>query len=265
VRKAQEADLDFIADLAEKGARRSLLAARRDKAMWTYELSGASQQNVNRLEFRVITTPEGAAIGFLAHPFFLWGETLALTIYELAPGISWQAVTPSVIRYLWQAGEEYAQAENKPHTAFRFSLGENHPAYQVAAHHLPRVHRRYAWYLRVPDLPAFLRLIAPVLEQRLAESPLFGHTGEIKIGFYRNGLLLKFQSGRLADIEPWKPEASNIGQAAFPGLTFLQILFGYRSLDELLYAFPDCYANLEVTPLLKALFPPQVSEIWPIQ
>ena len=51
----------------------------------------------------------------------------------------------------------------------------------------------------------------------------------------------------------------------FPELTFLQLLFGYRSLDELRYAFADCGAyGDEVNVVLNTLFPKQASLVWPI-
>jgi hypothetical protein len=46
---------------------------------------------------------------------------------------------------------------------------------------------------------------------------------------------------------------------------FLQLLFGYRSFEELEYAFADCYAdNNEATALLNILFPKQASNVWPV-
>jgi hypothetical protein len=44
----------------------------------------------------------------------------------------------------------------------------------------------------------------------------------------------------------------------------LQLLFGYRSLAELRYAFPDCWADEEPTLLLNALFPKQSSLVFPL-
>ncbi len=53
--------------------------------------------------------------------------------------------------------------------------------------------------------------------------------------------------------------------AMFPGLTFLQALFGCRSLPELEAAFPDCVVRgPEPRALLEALFPKQPSKVWPI-
>jgi hypothetical protein len=51
----------------------------------------------------------------------------------------------------------------------------------------------------------------------------------------------------------------------FPDLTFLQLLFGHRSLDELEAAFPDCVTRgQEVRALLQVLFPKAPSKVWPI-
>jgi len=68
LRPATEDDLAFIADLYQQGCWRSLVSCLRDEAIWRYELIGKSKDNVNRSDLRVIETPEGEAVGFLAHP-----------------------------------------------------------------------------------------------------------------------------------------------------------------------------------------------------
>jgi Acetyltransferase (GNAT) domain len=275
VRPAVEADLPFIAQVYEWGTRRYRIVCLRDEAMWRYELSGKSEENVNRLELRVIETAEGEPVGYLAHPPYLWGSMLAARAYELSPGASWLAVTPSVVRYLWAAGEAYAARERaEEFGAFAFWLGTEHPVYEVISDRLPLIRQPYAWYVRVPDLVGFVQHIAPVLERRLAESLLAGHSGKLTISFYRDGLRLVFDKGRLAGedmwtptiaAEPWVPTRDEDGDAAFPDLTFLQLLFGYRSLEDLRYAFADCWAaNGEARALLDALFPKQPSDVWPV-
>ncbi|MGD2206645.1 MAG: hypothetical protein PVH17_07690, partial [Anaerolineae bacterium] len=55
------------------------------------------------------------------------------------------------------------------------------------------------------------------------------------------------------------------GDAAFPDLVFLQLLFGYRSLEELKHSFADCWtSNGKARVLLEALFPKQPSDAWPV-
>jgi hypothetical protein len=152
-----------------------------------------------------------------------------------------------------------------PCAVSRSCWGSEHPAYEAGADGLPQGWPPYAWYLRLPDLPGFLRRVAPVLEQRLARSIAAGHSGELKLSFYRGGLRLVLADGRLTAIEPWQPSTEDGGNAAFPELTFLQLLFGHRSLDELRQAFPDCrIQGDEARGLLNALFPKQASNVWPI-
>ncbi len=53
--------------------------------------------------------------------------------------------------------------------------------------------------------------------------------------------------------------------AAFPDLTFLQLVFGYRTLEELRYAFADCWCDTDEARLvLEAIFPKQDSDVWAI-
>lgn len=267
VRPANVEDLLYIADLYARNSQRYLVSSVRDQAQWLYELSGRSQLNVNRSEMRVIATPTGEQVGFLVHPPYLWGNMMAATVYEIGPGLSWDSITPSVIRYLQVTGEALpVEQEGETWESFGFWLGSKHPVYEVLRERLPRVRSPYAWYLRVAELPGFLRHIAPVLEGRLQGSPLAGHCGELKITFYRSGLRLVFDQGRLAEAQAWQPTPmGHSGDAAFPGLTFLQLLFGYRSLDELKNAFPDCWTSSEtVHALLENLFPKQASNVWPL-
>jgi len=263
-RPAVPSDIALICRLYQEGCRRSLLSADRDVTMWHYELTGKSQNNCARSEIRVIETTDGVPVGFLSYPFFMAEEMITLDDLEIIPGASWNEVLPAVIRYLWQSGESLAAQKNKTMSSFAFSLGENHPAYKIAADKLPVSRRSYAWYLRVPNLAGFLRHIAPVLEKRLEESLFAPYSGEIKLGFYRTGLNLKFQKNRLLDVETWQPSTKDYGNAAFPGLTFTQLLFGHRDIDELMFAFPDCFVSDELKPILPVLFPRQPSNILPI-
>lgn len=267
LRAATEADLSFITQLYQQSTSRYLVNCVWDQDLWRYELNGRSLKNVNRSELRMIEALDGELVGFLAHPPFLWEESMAVVLYELKPGVSWLAVTPSVIRYLRSTGIAYAAQEKKNEfAAFYFNLGSEHPVYQAVTNRLPHVRNPYAWYLRVPDLVRFTQHIAPVLERRLAQS-VAGYSGELKLSFYRDGLRFVIEEGRLAQIEAWKPEPSaGSGDAGFPDLTFLQLLFGYRSFEELTHAFADCWFGKkdDGLVLLNAMFPKQASSVWPV-
>jgi hypothetical protein len=260
-------DIPFITRTFRNGSQRNLVRCEWDKDLFQYEIFGKSPQNINRLEFRIIEDKHGNPVGFIAHPAWTWGAMLPALLYELKEGISWGEVTPSVARYLFTTGEAYAaEKENKDFDAFGFWLGEQHPVYDVFGDRLPRVRKPYAWYIRVPDLPAFLRLISPVLEERLAGSAYAGHSGEYKLTFYRQGIRFVLEKGALTTIEAYHPEPQgHSGDAAFPELTFLKLLFGYRTLDEIKYAFPDCWTHDdEITGLLKSMFPKHNSSVWAV-
>ncbi len=274
IRPAQEADIGLIDRLYRQGCQRYALNCEWDESLWRYELLSKDPINGNRSELRVIESPDGQALGFLAHWARNWGNCLALSRFELLPGVSYGLVTPAVMRYLCKTGEAYAQAatvgtaktEAKPFGMVELSLGEEHPAYQAMPVVFSQKRRAYAWFIRVPDLAAFLRHIAPALEARLMNSAFAGHSGELKISFYRSGLLLGLEQGRLTKIEPWRPQPQgHSGDAAFPGLTFLHVLFGHRSLDEVRNMFVDCWCEHDTASgLLKAMFPKRVASLWPI-
>ena len=84
---------------------------------------------------------------------------MALTLYEITDQTAWTDVTPSVIRFLWQKGLEKAQEQDKTQKIFGFWLGETHPAYVAASDQLLRESKPYAYYMRVPDLAAFLNKV----------------------------------------------------------------------------------------------------------
>lgn len=263
LRPAADADIPFLSAVYTHAAQRGLLSALRNETQWRYEISGRSEKNVNRLVWNIIErVSDGEAVGFLAHPWFSWGISVPAMMYELKPGVSWLDVTPSVVRWLWDLGKTVCESEGKSRSAFTFALAGSHPVYEIMRDSLPRVREPYSWYMRVPDLPVFLKHIAPALEQQLENSLIPGYSGEIKLNFYNRGLRLTFENGKLMVVEPWQPDAKNWGDIAFPNLTFLQVLFGHRTLDELKSSYTDCWWNKDETRVLvNTLFPRKPSQV----
>jgi hypothetical protein len=261
LRTAVESDIPFLMEVSAHAAKRNLVVSVRGEALWRYELNGRSEKNVNRWVWEIIERSEtGEAAGFLAHPWFSWSISVPAQMFELKPGVSWLDVTPSVVRWLWELGRTVCESEGKTRSAFTFALAGSHPVYEVFRDSLPRVREPYCWYLRVPDLPGFICHIAPVLERRLDESLIPGFTGELKLSFYNNGLRLAFDLGKLITAELWMPDAKNGGDIAFPNLTFLQVVFGHRTLDELRRSYADCWwENDRARVLVSTLFPKKPS------
>jgi hypothetical protein len=264
VRPAGVADVPFVEDVDRSGRRRWLVSAVRDQALWRYELDGKSGGHMDALA--IVETGAGEPVGFVAHWVERFGGTLGVVAYELREGASWLAATPTVLRYLAERGAAMRPFQGEePFEELLFNFGSEHPIYRVARDRMTRVNPPYAFYVRVPDLPAFVRHIAPVLERRLADSVAPGYGGELKLSFYRDGLRLRFEGGRLTEAESFRPPQRMEAGAWFPDLTFLQLLFGRRSLDELKHAFPDVYTRGdEAAPLLEALFPKQSSRVWAV-
>ena len=117
----------------------------------------------------------------LIHSHRLWDTTISVSLYELKAGVPFLAVTPTVMRYLNKAGDEFAKRGNGELGEIAFNLGEKHPVYDTISNRLVQLHKPYAWYMRVPDMPAFLRHITPALEKRLAGSAQSGYTGEVTL------------------------------------------------------------------------------------
>ncbi len=70
---------------------------------------------------------------------------------------------------------------------------------------------------------------------------------------------------RITDIAPYVPEARGHFDAGFPDLTFLQLVCGHRTIEELEYAFADVQVPSDTArAVLHALFPRQFSDVWPV-
>jgi hypothetical protein len=271
LRFAETSDAPFLSRLDRQASERYLLTCTRDELLWRYEVAGRNPQSDESLEIRIVEDSEEGPVGYLCCQRNLDEGSLRVTGYELVGGLSWLEVTPVVLGKLKEIGQEHAASSQEQLTSLVFELGEHHPFYESLPerllHRLPPDDRRdhYAFYVRVPDLPEFLRAIVPVLERRLANSVAAGHTGRLQVSFYGDGLHLQLERGRMKAIEGWSQNEGESGDAAFPNLTFLQLLFGHRSVEELDYAFADCLPGSgDARVLLKTLFPKSPSDLWPI-
>ncbi len=275
IRQAREEDLGLITHLYSKGMERYLVSCVRDKEMFTYDLNAPIAKSTRWNVTCVIESQSGESIGMLRHGYRLRNGEMVAGIYELKSGTSWMSVTPSVVRYLSETGKIYATRQNKSYNGeFALSLGTDHPAYEAMGDQLPKIERSHipaAWYIRLANLPKFVMHIAPVLEQRLVDSVAADYTGKLNIGFTTGGLRIFFLNGKLS-AERRLPTQNDLSEtwdtvdALFPGLTFLQLLFGFRTLEDIEYAYPDCLiTSVEARSVLKALFPKRPSMVYGIQ
>ncbi len=115
------------------------------------------------------------------------------------------------------------------------------------------------WLLRLPDLAAFLRRLAPLLEQRLLDSGWYSLNTGLILNLYRQAYRLRFEAGKLAGVDALGFVDASMGAEGgdlqLPPEAFLRLAFGFRSLDELVDAWPDTLVKPEARLLVESLFP----------
>jgi Acetyltransferase (GNAT) domain len=261
-------DLPQLMALYDRERARGPISTRVDADYWRWVMTEQSEASGEGWFTKLIESAEGRTVGYLLHRRRRWGGSLAITALAVEPDTSLVAVMPSVLRALQAIAEQLPafKADAPPANQLAFGFGSAHPAYVALGDLAATYEPPYAWYVRVPDLPGFIHQIAPALERRLADSPVAGHTGELKLNFYRGGLRLAFEGGRLTAAEDWRAQVwGPRAEAGFPPLVFLQLLFGRRSFADLRYAYSDVWAeNSASTALIEALFPAQPSWVLPL-
>src|SRR2546426_2268257 len=266
LRAATNEDIPLLMELYNRQRSTSMVWAIASERFWRYQMEEVKDPTVvgKQMCVRMIVNDAGAVRGYLMAAIKRWGTSLNIYALNLAAGVSWQAATPPLLRALQAYGLQIPaiKPDVAPPNEISFWLGSAHPVYDVLGEALaPFYEPPYAWYVRVPDVSAFILHIAPALERHLTNSAAAAYTGELTLDFYRGGLHMVFDKGHITHIEPWRaPAYKNNADASCPALVLLQLLFGYRSLHELRYAFPDVRVEKsEVEVLLNALFPKKFS------
>lgn len=268
LRAATVEDIPTIATLYERRRFSSIISESISRQQWLYEIETwkVHPEFSHFMNLHMIVDAAGQAIGFVGLEVRRAGKALRVWLLEFAGGVNVQAVLPSVLRALHTYGLniEVRRPDVPPLSELAFYLGSAHPLYEVMGDEMARTSEPpYAWYVRVKDVPGFLKHIAPALEKRLATSLLAGYTGEIKLDFYRGGLRVVFEQGRLTGAEDWRvPLYGSEANGGFPALVFLQMLFGHRGIEALRQVFPDVWVSEEIRPLLKVLFPTRPSFVF---
>jgi hypothetical protein len=259
LRPATKDDMPLLAELYGRHCAHSLIARSRDETMWRYEMDDPTPTSYYARFFYVIETKAGEPVGYVEHT--TWKTAVVVRELAVMPGHSLRGVALFLGRHFQKEAEKLNQERKDPLTLLSFSLGPGHPVYDALDPELEKLRPSYAWYMRVADLPGFIQHIKPVLEERLAASVMDGHSGTLRLNFYHSQITLEFEKGKLAQIGTYEPKHFEDGDAFFPELTFLQLLFGYRSFQQLREAFADCFPeNNDAPVLLSILFPPLPSQ-----
>jgi predicted acetyltransferase len=260
IREVTVDDIPLLDNLYRIHHASSLVVHERNEAIWQYHLRDAHRNSAGALEVFLIRDTSDQDVAYLVYE--VEGGAFFVTEFGVVPGHSWRSVALFVVRELKRRADELHKTREKVITTVSFRVSETHPVLEALGRQLEKARGPYAWYVRVPDLPGFVRHIRLVLESRMADSVVAGHTGTLRLNFYQDTLRLTFKAGKLVEIDRYDAKDVEDGDALFPNLTFLQLLFGYRSFEQVDHAYADCYArNAEAAVLLKVLFPKRPSSV----
>ena len=111
----------------------------------------------------------------------------------------------------------------------------------------------YGWQVKIVDNVRLLEKIAPLLEIRLAGTRFSGLSDRLNLNFRRFSVDLVFEAGRVTGVSlstDSSDRAIGLNPRVFP-----QLLLGYRSREELEYAYPDVRVAPSHRMLVDTLFP----------
>jgi hypothetical protein len=254
LRVADARDIPFLAQLYPAAVGNGFLRLVRDETTWHYRLTGPSDESDQKRTFVVAEDADLRPWGYFAYS--MRGKHYQIDEIAAAPGRSLRELALFAMHTLREQSEGLPEDDPQRGDWIAYRLGDAHPVYTALGRQLERQESPYAWYLRVADVPGFLRHITPVLERNLARSVVAGHTGALKLNLIDRHLRLNFERGQLVEIDEYVPDHFFDGDVFLPDLTFLHVLFRYRTIAELQHVRQDCRANQEQSEiLLNALFP----------
>jgi len=245
VRPAVEADIPDLASLWDAWGRRFDLRCLRDEPIWR-SVIGRLQDAVRGRD--CVVAERGRVVGLFGAHFS-----------EKRAGM-FGVVTPE--RDVTLAAVRWAAEQTLEKGAPRLSVAAaGTPVHETVLGLGGRQETPYAWQMKVYDHRALLERLRPVLEKRLAGSPLRGLTHELLIDLYRLKLTLKWTGGRLEDISvnpvPGPVEAQRV---RMPPGAFVQLLTGSATFGRLRRERLDVTSPGPYAELMDVLFPRL--EIW---
>ncbi len=260
LREATEDDIPNLIQWYDYMARERLLTELRSADEWRYEISGRNSDSGQHLTFLIITNAVGEGVGYLevfTHLSAKDKEVITCNGYVVGDQSSYLETFEDVVRGV----KQWATAKYGFCPALLMFVAGIHDALDALINRTAGGAVRgpdYFWLLRVPEMIPFLRLIQPVLEQRLQGSGANRYSGELKIGFYDlTGISIKFEQGKITGIETIQGKDGY--DISFPYQMLWNVVFGHHTYDELRAILPEVWASGKAAVLLDALFPKKKS------
>jgi predicted N-acetyltransferase YhbS len=111
----------------------------------------------------------------------------------------------------------------------------------------------YGWQVKIIDPFRVIKVISPVLEGRIACSPLRDYTGQVPLNLYGVTVTLTFVSGDITCVK--QSSSAQRDNVMINPRVFPKLLLGYRSIDELELEYLDVRLKPEYRELVGVLFP----------
>jgi hypothetical protein len=238
-------------DLYDRAAQDLEIHVRRDEAEWRY-LLGPSKQTEMVADTYLVADATGQTAAYVRVPHDGFGE--GLIVNEAS------RMSADVARAAIGLVRDLAVARSKPY--IRLCLPSSSSLVQVARYLDAHDLGHYAWQIKIVDRASFLRKLAPVFAQRLADSSLCGLSQDICLDLYRKAYELKFQEGRLVAVKSLDVAAR--GGVRVPPRLFAPLVLGYRAREELAAAHHDFSVSRDWQQLIDVLFCPVSSFLYTI-
>ncbi|MDG0869058.1 GNAT family N-acetyltransferase [Candidatus Lucifugimonas marina] len=241
-RDAKRSDVPFIAKTELHSHQRLFVTAVRDAKIFEREMFGCREGSMVAYRVRILER-DGEPVGYYIYDVPTKRDMIRVDSLEITDNANWLDATSSMLVDLKAMAEEIEPVGGGKCEKIEFEFGSEHPALNMFDTQFGAAKSSYAWVVRVPDVAALVSRLTPVIEKRLAESDLRGWSGDLKISFYRSGLQMKFDGGKLGAVENTGSIERHDAQALYPDLSFTKALFGQHSFTQLRDMYSDCFTH----------------------
>ncbi|KAF9561823.1 hypothetical protein EC968_005601 [Mortierella alpina] len=299
LRKATAEDIPRLVSMSakERVSPKTELGLYYSAEYWQYTVHdifeiAQSKYDGDRDTMIVVDTATGKDVGFtiVSHVF-----GVQLEAFSLDQDVLWTEALYPVLRQLVAIEKRrlLAKKQNEGEGSkidtsgfpFKLAFHPQHPAALLLGSRMTPGSDASAvrLYTRIPNYTKFIRLVTPELEKRLANSPMAGVTGRLRLDFYRKvegsehkGLEIVFKNGLIEGASAWaklvpekdleeylewkaRDSVPVIYGAAFAPLTFTILLMGERSLEEIQFSFAETRVKDDDSRLLLNILFPKIS------
>jgi predicted acetyltransferase len=216
----------------------------RNELCWKYLLTKSKETEYGS-DIWIMEKEKGPEKYYIRIPGQGFGE--GLIVSECSEDITCEAME-SVLRFC----KKKALEKKLPY--IRLNLHNESPLGQFARYLGVKRGTPYAWQIKIPDIPRFLKTITPVLEKRIQSSSFRNYTGTIRFDFYSFGVDCSSKGGALESVHPAKGECELVFH--LPTDLVPALFLGHRSWHVFRENRPDIFPNsVKSAMLVDTLFP----------